>query len=91
MFGKSLDSSHMLLFNSQLGKQFTNLYRSGSVGRAVASDTRGLQFESSPRSNYKQNMLTGNRCEDKIKKIEAGNGPFKKIISKLLWLRLAVV
>ena len=81
----------MLLFNSQLGKQFTNLYRSGSVGIAVASDTTDLQFESSPRSNYIQNMFTGNRCEDKNKENRGREGPFKKIISKLLWLRLAVV
>ena len=68
----------MLLFNSQLGKQFTNLYISGSVGIAVASDTTDLQFESSPRSNYIQNMFTGNRCEDKNKENRGRDGPFKK-------------
>ena len=56
----------------------------GSVGRAVASDTRGLQFESS----HWQNLL--NICllsifwiAENIEK-DAGNGPFlKKIFGKL--------
>ena len=31
---------------------------SGSVGRAVASDARGLQFESSHQQNFKMNIFT---------------------------------
>ena len=50
----------------------------GSVGRAVASDARGPQFESSHRQNI-IHVLTINCIENtKIKEKEAGNGPFKK-------------
>ena len=52
----------------------------GSVGRAVASDTRGLQLKSSHRQKI---IYTLNLCflstvylKDKNKEKEAGNGPF---------------
>ena len=46
----------------------------GSVGRAVASDTRGPRFKSSHRRNC-INILTNNCIEKtKIKKKEAGIG-----------------
>ena len=51
----------------------------GSVGRAVASDTRGRQFESSHRPifhNAHVFLLTAEKT--KIKKQEAVNGPFFK-------------
>ena len=56
----------------------------GSVGRAVASDTRCPRFESSHRQKfiYNEHLFIVN-CQlciekTKIKKKEAGNGPFKK-------------
>ena len=70
----------------------------GSVGRAVASDTRGLRFESSHRQKF---IYTLNICllstvywKDENKGKEAGNGPFLKnkkatkysIISSLNWM-----
>ena len=47
----------------------------GSVGRAVVSDSRGPCFESSHRQKYL--LLTAQQI--KMKKKEAGNGPFKSI------------
>ena len=51
----------------------------GSVGRTIASETRGLQFESS----HRQKLLILNICilstvfgKDKNKEKESGNGPF---------------
>ena len=59
----------------------------GSVGRAVASNTRGPQFESSHRQKnylYIKHLFTVN-CDwkDENKEKEAGNGPyfFKKNIT----------
>ena len=48
----------------------------GSVGRAVASDTRGPRFESSNRRNFIMNMFTVNCWKDENKEKEAENGPF---------------
>ena len=49
---------------------------SGSVGRAVASNARGLRLESSHRRNLIY-FFTDNCVEKtKINKKEAGNGPF---------------
>ena len=51
----------------------------GSVGRAVASDTRGSRFESSHWQTFISDiyLFTVNCIEKmKIKKKEAGNGPF---------------
>ena len=54
----------------------------GSVGRAVASDTRGPQFESSHQQKfiYKWNicLLSTVYWKDENKEKEAGNGPFLK-------------
>ena len=51
----------------------------GAVGRAVASDTRGPQFESSHWQNSLIYLFTVNCIEKtKIKKKEAGNGPILK-------------
>ena len=54
----------------------------GSVGRAVTSNTKGPQFEA---SHWKKIIYLLNICllstvygKDKIKKKEAGNGPFFK-------------
>ena len=50
---------------------------SGSVGRAVASNARGLRLESSHRQTFIEHLFTVNCVEKtKIKKKEAGNGPF---------------
>ena len=56
----------------------------GSVGRAVASNTRGPRFESSHRQNF---IFILNICllstvfwKDENKEKEAGCGPFKKKI-----------
>ena len=49
----------------------------GAVGRAVASYTRGPRFESSHRQKFIEHLFTVNCIEKtKIKKKEAGNGPF---------------
>ena len=48
----------------------------GSVGRAVASDSRGLQFESSHRRNFFHVLIINCVEKTKIKKREAGNGAF---------------
>ena len=54
----------------------------GSVGRAVASDTRGQRFESSHQQKF---IYILNICllstvyrKDENKEKEAGKGPFKK-------------
>ena len=53
----------------------------GSVSRAVASDSRGPRFESRHRQKFKLNIFTVSCVErTKIKKKEAGKGPFKKNI-----------
>ena len=49
----------------------------GSVGRVVASKTRGLRFESSHRQNF--NLIVFTLVEKTIIKKEAGYGPFKNI------------
>ena len=60
----------------------------GSVGKAVASDTRGLRFESSHRQKF---IYILNICllstvywKDENKEKEAGDGPFffKKVMLK---------
>ena len=48
----------------------------GSVGRAVASDTRGPRFE----FIYIEHLFTVNCVLKRREKKEAGNGPFKKTI-----------
>ena len=48
-----------------------------SVGRAVASDTRGPRFESSHRQNFIEHLFTVH-CIEETKINEAGNGPFLK-------------
>ena len=50
----------------------------GSVGRAVASDTRGPRFESSHRQKIILNIYCQLYWKDENKEKEAGNGPFKK-------------
>ena len=58
----------------------------GSVGRVVASDTRGPQFESSHRQNLLNICLLSTvYWKDKNKEKEAGNGPFFKNISLHNW------
>ena len=48
----------------------------GSVGRAVAFNTRGLRFDSSHRQNFIEHLFIINCIEKtKINKKEAGNGP----------------
>ena len=58
----------------------------GSVGRAVASDTTGLQFKSShwQKFIYIEHLFTVNCIlKRQNKEKEAGNGPFKK---KQIWV-----
>ena len=49
-----------------------------SVGRVVASDTRGLRFESRHRQIFIEHLFTNVNyiVKTKIKEKEAGNGPF---------------
>ena len=63
----------------------------GSVGRPVASNTRGLRFKSSHRQKF---IYILNICllstvywKDKNKEKEAGNGPFKKNLWYSNWRR----
>ena len=49
----------------------------GSLGRAVASNTRDPQFES---SHWRKLSSINSIEKTKIKKKEARNGPIKKII-----------
>ena len=52
----------------------------GSVGRAVASDTRDPRLESRHWQTLIKHLFTVNCVEKtKTKKKEAGNGPFKKV------------
>ena len=49
----------------------------GSVGSAVASDTRGPRFNPTIGQIYVENLFTINFIEKtKINEKEAGNGPF---------------
>ena len=50
----------------------------GSVGRAVASDSRGQQFESSHRQKFKLYIYCQLYWKDENKEKEAGNGQFLK-------------
>ena len=59
---------------------YKNFSGCGSVGRAVASDTRGPRFESSLRQKFKLNIVNCIK-KTKIKKKEAGNGPFNTNLS----------
>ena len=52
---------------------------SGSVGRAVASDSRGSWFKSSHRQKFISNIYVQLFWKDENKEKEAGNGPFKKV------------
>ena len=67
----------------------------GSVGRAVASDTRDPRFESNHRQkNYILNicLLSTVYWKDENKEKEAGNGPFFKNGAKIgakNWLKMA--
>ena len=51
----------------------------GSVGRAVASDSRGSWFKSSHRQKFISNIYVQLFWKDENKEKEAGNGPFKKV------------
>ena len=58
----------------------------GSVGRAVASNSRGPLFVSSHRQKYILNINCQLYWKDENKEKEAGNGPFKKNFSVLpIW------
>ena len=48
----------------------------GSVGRAVASNSRGPRFESSHREKFILNIYCQLYLKDENKEKEAGNGPF---------------
>ena len=50
----------------------------GSVGRAVASDSRRPQFESNHRRNFIHEFIINCIKKTKIKKKEARNSPFFK-------------
>ena len=47
----------------------------GSVGRAVASNSRGPRFESSHREKFILNIYCQLYLKDENKEKEAGNGP----------------
>ena len=50
----------------------------GSVGRVVASNSRGTRFESGHRHKFILNIYGQVNWKDENKEKEAGNGPFKK-------------
>ena len=70
------------LSNIRLAQTPNNVVGSGcgSVGRAVASKSRGPRFESSHRQKFIFTLniclLSTVYCKDKNKEKEAGNGPF---------------
>ena len=78
----SFDARHQksnLIFDQE--QDIKNIWASesgcGSVGKAVASDTRGLPF----KSNHQQKFINIEHLfsvywKDGIKEKEAGNGPF---------------
>ena len=65
----------------------------GSVGRAVASDTRGPRFESSHRQKFILNIcfLSTVYWKDENKKKEAGIGPFLKKRRNCLYMRNTIL
>ena len=62
-----------------------------SVGRAVASSSRGPEFESSHRQKFISNINCQLFWKDENKEKEAGNGPFfckkKLLMTKPSWRR----
>ena len=48
----------------------------GSVGRTVASDAKGPQFESRQQQKFSMKIFSVNCWKDENKDKEAGNGPF---------------
>ena len=70
-----------------IGKDLSGQWLCGSVGRTVASDTRGLRFESSHQQIYWAFVYCQLCIEKtKIKKKEAGNGPFLKSLNLATFL-----
>ena len=66
----------------------------GSVGRTVASDAKGPQFESRQQQKFSMKTFSVNCWKDENKDIEAGNGPFlqkkwARMCSALSWWRIA--
>ena len=58
----------------------------GSVGKAVASNSRGPWFESSHWQKFIMNIYSKLNWKDENKEKEAENGPFLKKPMFLLWL-----
>ena len=54
----------------------------GSVGRAVASNTRGPGIESSELQNFIRDIFTDNCCKGEIKKKRQGVALFKQLVSR---------
>ena len=81
-------AQHELNFQNELNWMKSNFWNKNtvqwgscfvSVGRAVASNARGLRFDSSHWQNLYWTLFTVNCIENmKIKKKEAGHGPFFK-------------
>ena len=70
---------HLFKHTLQFLQQINGQWLCGSVGRAVASDTRGPRFESSHRQNLLNICLLSTvYWKDENKEKEAGNGPFFK-------------
>ena len=77
----AIDCIQNLLKNNKARNSYVGQWLCGSVGRAVASDTRGPRFKFSHRQKFIEHLFTVSCVEKtKIKKKEAGNGIFKKYI-----------
>ena len=74
------------LFKSELRHKLNNQMGSGggSVVRAVTSNSRGQRFEDGHRQKFILNIYCQLYWKDENKEKEAGNGPFKNTITKLI-------
>ena len=61
----------------------------GSVGRAVVSDTRGLEFEYRHHQNFKMNIFTVNCWKDDNKRKRGREWPFKNSFQLIygIWIK----
>ena len=61
----------------------------GSVGRVVASNSRGQRFESSHQQKFILNIYCQLYWKDENKEKEARNGPFKKELTLVHSVKVA--
>ena len=82
-----------LISEDKVFNSLTNLKRGsdcGSVGRAVASNSRGPQFKSSHWQHFKFNIYCQLYLKNENKEKEAGNGALKKTNLNSIYFLLSV-